>query len=53
VYTFKIESSPILILCKNLVDDMSDSYDPREELKEGDKPNDAVDHDDDCDLSSL
>jgi hypothetical protein len=32
---------------------MSDSYDPREELKEGDKPNDDVDHDDDCDLSSL
>ena len=35
------------------IDDVSDSYDPREELKEGDKPNDDVDHEDDCDLSSL
>ena len=35
------------------IDDVSDSYDPREEVKKGDKPNDDVDHDDDCDLSSL
>ncbi len=32
---------------------MSDGYDPREELKEGDKPNDDIDLDDDYDLSSL
>ena len=35
------------------IDDVSDDYDPREELKKGDKPNDDVDDDDDCDLSSL
>ena len=35
------------------IDDVSDGYDPREELKEGDKPYDDVYHDDDCDLSSL
>ena len=35
------------------IDDLSDGYYPREELKEGDKPNDDFDHDDDCDLSSL
>ena len=35
------------------IDDVSDSYDPREELKKGDKPNKDVDHYDDCDLSSL
>ena len=33
------------------IDDVSDSYDPREELKKGD--NDDVYHEDDCDLSSL
>ena len=29
------------------IDEVSDDYDPREELKEGDKLNDDVDHDDD------
>ena len=29
------------------IDDVSDDYDPREELKEDDKLNDDVDHDDD------
>ncbi len=29
------------------IDDVSDDYDPREELKEGDKLNDDVDYDDD------
>ncbi len=29
------------------IDDVSDDYDPRQELKEDDKLNDDVDHDDD------
>ena len=29
------------------IDDVSDSYDPREELNEGDELKDDVDHDDD------
>ena len=32
------------------IDDVSDDYDPREELKEGIKLNDSVDHDDDLTL---